>query len=880
MPALRTFPSQALSEVSSAHGAVPDSIDPHQLLATDRRMDVNKFLFAHPDARSKLSGQQSTISVHSAPSARVDVPVSTSSGAPRKTNVSDASHPLVRSSPVPTYTKLAERACCTPGCTGAVPPDSPWGRCVLCGLQRLKARLDASTTKSRKARDESSATAQEQPQKAHDESTKVHLSSNRDDSKSEGGKQSESLAKKMEPDTPTKDDALRRAEDVGTATAKKHPESPSSSLLLKSSKGPMTVIQDKSDPGGMQITSPARGKSVLTIKLPTSPVKAKPILAEEHVASPVKARLVLANKQVASPVHEKPRKDRRRPSKVEDRMPTAPVRERLILRIPARPRPAIKTIETPKESSVSTSKPNSPRKPIIVDAATTADQSTETVPALSTEPTPVSTEVYQSSAVVAESSATPDHTPDALVDDNAMVVDEATPASNTPVRGEGLADGINTREYFPAVSDPTSEPTLESLRSGLTESVGPLLPEKRPFSAASPISSSPPPVTSSPRPMTPASSSSPMDLLSSAVLAWDSDDSDLTPLEDSMDENESEVDRLETDKSDESDEEPLLLAYTKSRHRRPPRRLKAEPRVYYTRCHVLACQNLIVPGIPRNMCELCRERTHKSRKAESPANPELPPGHRLCALRWCYNIIPPIWEYRWKMCEPCRTRARERERRRKLRLLDIDNSNVASLSGSGVGEREQERARRSHYHKRVYTGNDTKNDQSSDGLAERATQYQHLTALLDALRLRFHTFMLGQIQYLRFKFHSHAQENPTFFGFDGEYSVVADPAGGIVDALVQGVVGEIQAAVGMDFQRAGIFRGPDYSVVTRFGCLHEVQVPVTQAEAPSSGGAGPTEMSGLLVKRMVGEAEIAVSWDRTHKFFPGQRIVVRFRLVG
>lgn len=34
------------------------------------------------------------------------------------------------------------------------------------------------------------------------------------------------------------------------------------------------------------------------------------------------------------------------------------------------------------------------------------------------------------------------------------------------------------------------------------------------------------------------------------------------------------------------------------------------------------------------------------------------------------------------------------------------------------------------------------------------------------------------------------------------------------------------------------------------------------------------------VKRMLGELEVAVSWDRSHVYFPGLRTVVAFRLVG
>lgn len=42
---------------------------------------------------------------------------------------------------------------------------------------------------------------------------------------------------------------------------------------------------------------------------------------------------------------------------------------------------------------------------------------------------------------------------------------------------------------------------------------------------------------------------------------------------------------------------------------------------------------------------------------------DLVPGARLCSIRNCTYIIPPMDEYRWKMCAVCRLRRREIRRR-------------------------------------------------------------------------------------------------------------------------------------------------------------------------------------------------------------------------
>jgi hypothetical protein len=45
---------------------------------------------------------------------------------------------------------------------------------------------------------------------------------------------------------------------------------------------------------------------------------------------------------------------------------------------------------------------------------------------------------------------------------------------------------------------------------------------------------------------------------------------------------------------------------------------------------------------------------------------ELVPGARLCSIRNCTYVIPPVEEYRWKMCALCRLRRREKKRQDRL----------------------------------------------------------------------------------------------------------------------------------------------------------------------------------------------------------------------
>ncbi|KZT12509.1 uncharacterized protein LAESUDRAFT_753584 [Laetiporus sulphureus 93-53] len=162
--------------------------------------------------------------------------------------------------------------------------------------------------------------------------------------------------------------------------------------------------------------------------------------------------------------------------------------------------------------------------------------------------------------------------------------------------------------------------------------------------------------------------------------------------------------------------------------------------------------------------------------------------------------------------------------------------------------------------------------------------FQHISRLLECLHERFFGFLSAQAQYLRFKFSQGLKNDgfgPVLFNFDGEYSIVADPAGGPVDSTVKNVMSQIETTIGVKFREASVYTCPDHSIVTRFGCLHEIQVEVPHIlTSPTMEPSVPNATGGLLVRRMAGEMEVHIAWDRRHKYFPGQKIALHFKLLG
>ena len=81
----------------------------------------------------------------------------------------------------------------------------------------------------------------------------------------------------------------------------------------------------------------------------------------------------------------------------------------------------------------------------------------------------------------------------------------------------------------------------------------------------------------------------------------------------------------------------------------------------------------------------------------------------------------------------------------------------------------------------------------------------------------------------------------------------------------------------------------DFGIITRFVCLREVAMPIPKPVdvQPLGGGGGAGEeptptlaAAAAYSKTMQGELEISVLADKSHRFIPGQRTILRFRLVG
>ncbi|KAI0641682.1 hypothetical protein C8Q79DRAFT_286133 [Trametes meyenii] len=386
-----------------------------------------------------------------------------------------------------------------------------------------------------------------------------------------------------------------------------------------------------------------------------------------------------------------------------------------------------------------------------------------------------------------------------------------------------------------------------------------------------------------------------------ASLTWDSDDSDLTPLE------ESEVDPSESEDEVPPTPQDVVPADLLVPEKPPP---PPPPQKHNGICSTVRCMNLVPPDARVRSCSACRsrKRMHNRKQREMgvvvqdepeekgmviqmPADGDLT-GYRQCSKKKCRRLIPPETTYPYRTCPPCRADARNRARviraRRHANLPedsedDGDDMPLAVTSAFLKGT--------------TRNGDSTKPQEAETMSASKLPDvpaYQHFAALLQTLRARFHDFAVAQVHYVRYRA-QHPKESGdaakpprsvNVFRFDGEYSVVADPSGGLVDAVVHTVLRNIQAALGLVFTPVSVNPSPEDSVTAVLRCLYGAQIPLRTAApvAKDSGSDTPAEShkaedEPILIK-MVGELQVCVAWDRRHRFFSGQRILVRFRLVG
>lgn len=110
------------------------------------------------------------------------------------------------------------------------------------------------------------------------------------------------------------------------------------------------------------------------------------------------------------------------------------------------------------------------------------------------------------------------------------------------------------------------------------------------------------------------------------------------------------------------------------------------------------------------------------------------------------------------------------------------------------------------------------------------------------------------------------------FDFSGEYSIVAadyDIAGRkvAVDVRVDGIEDSIASVTGLTFGPRSFYVRP-YGVITRLCCFKMLQ-PLPATYAPT-----------LAPQNMLGELEIFVLPNVSHRYFPGEKTIVRLRLFG
>ena len=80
----------------------------------------------------------------------------------------------------------------------------------------------------------------------------------------------------------------------------------------------------------------------------------------------------------------------------------------------------------------------------------------------------------------------------------------------------------------------------------------------------------------------------------------------------------------------------------------------------------------------------------------------------------------------------------------------------------------------------------------------------------------------------------------------------------------------------------GVQSGPEESIIAALQCLYTAKIPSLKAKQRNKGMSSELSPNKALAREvaMAGELQICVAWDRRHRLFAGQKIMVRFRLVG
>ncbi|KAI0085011.1 hypothetical protein BDY19DRAFT_967589, partial [Irpex rosettiformis] len=283
---------------------------------------------------------------------------------------------------------------------------------------------------------------------------------------------------------------------------------------------------------------------------------------------------------------------------------------------------------------------------------------------------------------------------------------------------------------------------------------------------------------------------------------------------------------------------------------------------------------------------------------------------RKCGIKTCSEIIPPVGSYRWKLCEGCRARARRRARERKygapLRsdCEDDDEDEEIPLAKQLAAKRQIQSLKglKLTFKGRTITNVDTRAHQASTPESEvtptatvkpevsvrsmlkgdnvqRVPLYQSFNTLLEDLHHLLSTYVKAHDLYVIMQFSNDkaGKDSPSMFAFNGEYSIVADPAGGDVGTHITQVQASIGQRLKIKLTHIGLTIDPAGIVTSTYSCVHEAIVKFP----PGMFTPADTTHSPLpaLLRTLSGELSISVSWDRSHLCFPGMRTVVGFCLV-
>ncbi|KAI0052796.1 hypothetical protein FA95DRAFT_1553066 [Auriscalpium vulgare] len=432
---------------------------------------------------------------------------------------------------------------------------------------------------------------------------------------------------------------------------------------------------------------------------------------------------------------------------------------------------------------------------------------------------------------------------------------------------------------------------------------------------------------------------------------WESDISELTELTDS---GESEIE------DDDEDTEPAKTGL-KIRIKVPPGfRFRAPTEGSSTStphggaatadglrtCSTKSCKRVVDSASRWKRCQPCREKRQAYRKAakqslngatlerqeQQQACPTAQGDEhgnpvRICAIRSCKFTLPSVAQYRYKMCERCRTHTRLEARRRKLlrlpRVQDAhpkDGKAKVGLSRRIIAQYRAMQAREQK-EKAAETAGDVTSGSNDQQLAEVkkltsppppmvqdahpsgadlssppckpdfkndafVPMFQDKTHLLRDLRVLVADFLRGLIQYTRSKT---SLPKSIFFQFGGQYSTATDAE---LDSEYTGeemlsVKKGIEDVLGLHFSPMLFPFFDNEYIVSRFRCVHSLTLPI--ADGPNAARPGPLTSESAhdamqansrptTTRKMIGDIEVRVALDREHPVLAGHRVVVGFRL--